>query len=287
MTTMIADSTDVTGWGDSEARLHAALAQDELCLLVQPILSLSEHGGFPMAEVLVRLREEEKLLLPPGEFLPVFEHFGMLPMLDRWVVSHAAALLAGGRAACPYQRLTVNISGQSLTDAAFPQFIADTLEGAGIAGDRMGLELDEEYMYRFPEESMRFCRAVRHAGTPILIDGFGHHSVTFLAATRLGADILKIDGRVIRKLGSSSLAQQKMRVIMALARKYDMPIIAESVEDLGILPALRQLGVGFAQGFGIARPGPLREVRDNDKSRGASAPCTTVHGTATDPVPAA
>src|SRR3954471_19069271 len=71
---------ELLGWGDPVARLHAALDGDELALYCQPIRALNGTAGaqpYPMAEVLVRMRSEEKSLLPPGEFLPVFEHYRM------------------------------------------------------------------------------------------------------------------------------------------------------------------------------------------------------------------
>ena len=84
-------SHELAGWSDPLARLREALERDELQLYCQPILSLGPKGGFTMAEVLVRLREEEAAMLPPGEFLPVFEHYGMMPELDRWIASEIAA----------------------------------------------------------------------------------------------------------------------------------------------------------------------------------------------------
>ena len=79
---------ELSGWSDPVSRLQQSLDKDELQLYCQPILSLRPPGGFVMAEVLVRLREEEALLLPPGDFLPVFEHYKMMGQLDRWVVRH-------------------------------------------------------------------------------------------------------------------------------------------------------------------------------------------------------
>src|SRR5579859_5373672 len=85
----------LAGWSDPAAHLRDALQKDELQLYCQPILTL-QSGQFEMAEVLVRLREEEKALLPPGEFLPAFEHFRMMPALDRWVARHVIDRLRKG-----------------------------------------------------------------------------------------------------------------------------------------------------------------------------------------------
>ena len=71
------------GWREPGERLREALARDELTLYCQPIAALAGEDGFPLAEALVRLREEEEAMLPPGDFLPVYEHYGLMPELDR------------------------------------------------------------------------------------------------------------------------------------------------------------------------------------------------------------
>ena len=100
----VIDQTDpgLAGWDNPIARLGQALEKDEFSLYCQPILALQGAERYPMGEVLVRMREEERAMLPPGEFLPVFEHYYMMPQLDRWVVSHVVKHLArGSRLPCP------------------------------------------------------------------------------------------------------------------------------------------------------------------------------------------
>src|SRR5438067_4960873 len=83
-------------WSDPVAHLRQAFAQDAFTLYCQPIGALGATMSYPMAEVLVRLHEEEKAMRPPGEFLPLLEHYGMMPELDRWVVRHVLRRLAAG-----------------------------------------------------------------------------------------------------------------------------------------------------------------------------------------------
>src|SRR5438552_5320458 len=99
----------LAGWANPAERLHQALEKDEFTLFCQPIAALTGAERYPMAEILVRLREEERALLPPGEFLPVFEHYRLMPQLDRWVVRTAVKRLARGSR---IPRFTVNLSGQ-------------------------------------------------------------------------------------------------------------------------------------------------------------------------------
>ena len=86
----------LSGWLDPVARMQHALDRDEFVLYCQPIAALSGEVRFPMAEILVRFRAEESSLMPPGEFLPVFEHYRMMPALDRWVVRSVVRHLAAG-----------------------------------------------------------------------------------------------------------------------------------------------------------------------------------------------
>src|SRR5437764_11690393 len=116
--------SELAGWSDPVQRLRDAVERDEFTLFCQPILQFAGDARYPMAEVLVRLREEEKALLPPGDFLPVFEHYRMMPQLDRWVVSHTVERLAAGSRIAGF---TVNLSAQTLADAEFPRFVAGEL----------------------------------------------------------------------------------------------------------------------------------------------------------------
>lgn len=117
MDTKFLESMDAHPSSVAIEQLRQALEQNEFELYFQPILAFAGSERYPMAEVLVRMREEERSLLPPGEFLPVLEHYGMMPELDRWVVTRVIECLANGS---PLPRFTINVSAQTLED---PQFV--------------------------------------------------------------------------------------------------------------------------------------------------------------------
>src|SRR5438046_10519624 len=100
---------ELARWANPAERLHQALEKDEFTLFCQPILALTGAERYPMAEILVRLREEERALLPPGEFLPVFEHYCLMPQLDRRVVRNTVRGSARG-SRCPC--FTADLFGQ-------------------------------------------------------------------------------------------------------------------------------------------------------------------------------
>ena len=129
------------GGATPSKRLRDALANNELQLYIQPIAKLGENR-FVMAEVLVRLREEEKKMLPPGDFLPVFEQCGMMPDLDRWVVSQIVQRIArhppGG-----FRHFSINVAGKTLLDPDFPEHVSRTLREFGVPAQALCFEIDE------------------------------------------------------------------------------------------------------------------------------------------------
>jgi EAL domain-containing protein (putative c-di-GMP-specific phosphodiesterase class I) len=251
-------SQELTGWSDPSARLRQALDRDELQLYCQPILSLRLPGGFVMAEVLVRLREEETLMLPPGDFLPVFEHFGMMPELDRWVTSHVARWLAGARPG-GFRSFSVNLSVQTIGDPEFPDFVAAELRNMNIPPASLTFEIEEASVLARTGSSAEFAVAVKAIGCKVAIDGFGQRSVSFAPLKALRVDYVKVDGSIVRNLLRSSVAEQKLKAIVRVGEAIGVGVIAECVEETDILARLKLLNVGYAQGFGIARPAPIAQ----------------------------
>jgi EAL domain-containing protein (putative c-di-GMP-specific phosphodiesterase class I) len=242
---------ELTGWNDLADRLERALHNNELLLYAQPIESLRERGTYPIAETLVRLREEEAAMLPPGAFLPVFEHCGMMPELDRWVIQHVIQTLAKGTRV---PRFSINISAQTLGDAGFSHALAKDLESAGVSPDALVFEIDETDLLARPDAAARFSAAVKSIGCRLLFDGFGRRSVSFEPLKTLRVDYVKVDGVIIRKLASSDVARSKLNAISRVGEVIGVGVIGECVEDENVIGLLKTAGVGFAQGFGIAAP---------------------------------
>jgi len=245
---------ELTGWPDPVNRLRQALAQDELMLFAQPIESLRERGQCRMAEALVRLREEEAALLPPGEFIPVFEHCRMMAEFDQWVLRHVALALKSGSSV---RRFSVNVSSQTLADAGFTAQASAALAQAEVDPGCVVFEIDEaDYLAR-PEAAERFAAAAKGIGCKLLLDGFGRRSVSFTALKTLGVDYLKVDGVIVRKLASSEVARSKLSAIARVGEVVGVTVIAECVEDPETVSRLIALGVSYAQGFGIRPPEPI------------------------------
>jgi EAL domain-containing protein (putative c-di-GMP-specific phosphodiesterase class I) len=238
-------------------RLERALANDELTLFCQPIRALEGGSGYPMAEVLVRMRDEEKALLPPGEFLPVFEQLGMMPQLDRWVVRHVLERLKAGSRIPSF---TINLSGQTLADASFPAFVAGELEASGVPPQLVYFELDDADLAAGLDAAAVAATALQLAGCGVIIDSFGATAHSLAHLKHLRVDLVKVDGRIVRKLLTSVAARNLLDAVLRIADAVGIGVIGACVEEQEVLVRLKALGVGYAQGFGIHEPGPLERI---------------------------
>ena len=238
-------------WSDPVSYLRRAFAQNQFTLYCQPIAALSGVVLYPMAEVLIRLREEETALLPPGDFLPALEHYGMMPELDRWVLREVLNRLATGP---EIARFSVNVSRQTVADASFPDFVAEALAARRIPAECIVFEIEETDAQTAPSAARRFCATLGSLGCGVLIDGFGRCEDP-IALLRLPClQYVKLHGSLTRKLATDEAAVAKLSTLVALALGHGIAPIAECVEDDEILARLQALKVRYAQGFGICVP---------------------------------
>ena len=215
---LLEQDAKLSGWLNPVARMQEALDRDELVLYCQPIAAFSGEDRFPMAEVLVRFRAEESSLMPPGEFLPVFEHYRMMPALDRWVVRSVVRHLATGSRIA---RFSINLSNQTIEDAAFSTSVAQALMTSGIPGPSLLFEVDEAHLLGHTQAVERFAKAAKAIGCGLMIDGFGRRAVTFAPLKKLHVGYVKVDGTIVRKLLSSLSAERKLRAILRVAEASD------------------------------------------------------------------
>jgi EAL domain-containing protein (putative c-di-GMP-specific phosphodiesterase class I) len=241
---------------DPVAFLRHALAEDAFELYCQPIAAL---GGlvmaYPMGEILIRLREEERAMLPPGEFLPVLEHYGLMPQLDRLVLRQALARLAvGSRIA----RLCLNLSAQTLADPGFPAFVAAELAATRVPGNCVLFEIEEHEAMAVPDSVARFGALAASLGAGMVLDGFGRvpdalQLLVYVPCVRA----VKLHGSFTRQLLADGKPSRILERCLRETAVRGIMAVAESVEDARALPELRALGIRYAQGFGVYRPQPL------------------------------
>src|SRR3954468_22265185 len=223
-------------WNDTPARLRKALKQNEFVLFCQPILALGGSGGFALAEVLIRLHEEEKALLPPGEFLPLFEQHDMMPLLDRWVLVRILQRLTAG---CRVPRLAMNLASQTLLDDEFPGFFAESIKRSKVPAAAVVFEIDENDLVGRPQAVRRFAERIRASGGGLAVSGFGRRVDSFEALARLRPDLVKIDGSIILKITRSSAHEGMLKAVLRTAVSLQVGVVAECVEEQDVLLRLR------------------------------------------------
>jgi EAL domain-containing protein (putative c-di-GMP-specific phosphodiesterase class I) len=240
--------------------LQSALKENRFELHAQPIVQVSsgpaEMG--PGLEVLLRMKDEKGVTIAPGEFMRAAERYRLMPHVDRWVVQTALTALGRGAVRLPMDRsLCINLSGQTLGDAGFLEFVVDCLDRTGVAPDRICFEVTENSVITNIEHARRFIGVLHGMGCRFALDDFGRGLSSFANLKNLSLDYLKIDGSFIRNLASDNVNQAMVTAMIKLARSLNFQVIAEQVEDLSALDSARRMGVDYVQGYQVGRPQPL------------------------------
>jgi EAL domain-containing protein (putative c-di-GMP-specific phosphodiesterase class I) len=251
---------ELTGWSNVSQRLISALRENEFCLYAQAIVPL-KPGAVAQSfhEILIRLQEEERNLMPPGAFLPLAEEQGLLPELDRWVVNRLLDWVSGDPAR--QQALySVNISGATLSDPGFPLFVREALRSRKLREGLLCVEIAEADAAARETETGNLVRLLKDSGCRSALSQFGRSKVSFALLKPLAVDYLKIDGNIVLAMLRDPVALAKIRAITQVARELAMSTVAELVENEETLTGLRAIGVDYAQGFAIAHPRPIEEL---------------------------
>lgn len=251
---------DILGWSDPGKRLRQALAEDDFLLFAQRIRPLKPGVAGGCCEILLRLREEEDNMLPPGGFFPVAEALNMLEDIDRWVVSHAIAWCAqqpeAGDGSC-----NINLSVDSICNPSFAGYVRSRIGAAGFAGRRICFEITESDMLAHPAAARAFMTALKPLGCRFAMDNFGSVKVSFAHLKDLPVDFLKIDGSIVQNILKNPGDLARARAISLTCQRLGVRTIAESVESPEVLAKLQEIGFDYAQGFGIARPCPVAQLQ--------------------------
>jgi diguanylate cyclase (GGDEF)-like protein/PAS domain S-box-containing protein len=240
-------------------RLQTALKEDRFELYGQAIQPVGPPGASgPGLEVLLRLRDEAGNTIAPAEFMPAAERYRLMPHIDRWVVQTAlTALGRGGVRLAPGRSLCINLSGQTLGDASFLEFVVDCLDRTGVPPERVCFEVTENSVITNIDHAKRFIGVLHGMGCHFALDDFGRGLSSFANLKSLSLDYLKIDGSFIRNLASDNVNQAMVTAMIKMARSLRFQVIAEQVEDSSALDSVKRIGVDFVQGYQVARPQPL------------------------------
>jgi EAL domain-containing protein (putative c-di-GMP-specific phosphodiesterase class I)/GGDEF domain-containing protein len=241
--------------------LKNALSDERLVLFAQPIMALSDSNPGISYEILLRLKGDDGSFVSPGAFLPVAEAYGFMRQIDQWVIrSTFRALAANPDWLEKTRKCAINLAGVSLSSSEIVDTIEAAFEETGIPKTKIAFEITETQRISSRQEAEEITRKLRSMGCSVSLDDFGTGLATFDYLKSFEFDTLKIDGAFIRNIETSQEDKQIVRSICDVARWMGLKTVAEFVENQSVVDLLKELGVDYGQGFGLARPSPLEEI---------------------------
>ena len=237
------------------------------CQRIEPL-----QGGEIHYELLVRMLDDNGALVSPAMFIPTAERYNLMPELDRWVLRMAFKQLGD---AAPWEFVEkiawgINLSGQSLNDAGFLDYLSEQVRQSVLPKKSVYFEITETAAVQNFHICERFMSAIQVEGCRFALDDFGSGLSSFAYLQRLPVDYLKIDGALVRNMQANPVDQAMVAAVAEVGRVMGLKSIAEFVEDQATLQLLQSMGVDYAQGYVVMKPTPLEQELQRLRSRCAA-----------------
>lgn len=258
------------------SRINNSLEENRFRLHYQRIVAVNEKEAGPEHyEVLLRMLDPDGSIVPPMAFIPAAERYNLMRSLDRHVVCLAFdEYRQHFRQASPAPMISINLSGDSLSDPLLLDFLKQQFAGYGIDPQVICFEVTETAAIANLEQANVLIRALKNMGCRFSLDDFGSGLSSFGYLKNLPVDFLKIDGSFVRDMAQDPTDAAMVEAINSIGHVLGLKTIAEWVEDQETLDVLRRIGVDYAQGyhFGRAEPLPLPMVTTTPAPATSAAP---------------
>jgi diguanylate cyclase (GGDEF)-like protein/PAS domain S-box-containing protein len=245
------------------SRLQRACDEGRLEIHYQPIAPIGaerDRATRPHFELMLRMRDEDGALVQPIEFIPAAERYNVMPSIDRWVVRQALGTILGQGLLGTDCTVAVNLSGTTLNDEGFLEYVIGELASADLRPGSLCFEITETAAIASLANVVYFMRELRDRGVKFALDDFGSGLSSFSYLKTLPVDYLKIDGQFVENVVRDSIDRSMVEAICQVASAMGLKTVAERVESREALEMLATLGVDYAQGYYIAAPRPLGPV---------------------------
>jgi diguanylate cyclase (GGDEF)-like protein len=254
-------------------QLREAIRDEQLVLFAQPIVELHPDRRISGFEVLLRMRQEDGSLVPPGKFMSAAQRYQLMPQIDRYVLRRALEIAVPYRGLLREMKATIsiNISGQSIGDESFVEYMLKTMRELQIAPGLVTCEITEQTAVSSLAKAAQMMSRLRQAGCGVALDDFGVGANTFAYLKGLPATRIKIDGSFVRDLLTNKRSAAMVQSLVALAKQFELETVGEYVESEELAGALAAIGVDHGQGYHFGRPADmeslLRGLRDDESRR--------------------
>ncbi len=235
-------------------KLREAIDNDSFELRYQPIVKIST-GQTTHHEVLLRLIGDNGKIIGPDAFLPAAVRFGLMAEIDTWMIENAIKALAEYRAGNPGLRFSINLSANAFEAENLTAFVDSQLKKYDVPAKSVIFEITESLAVRHLSHVEQQIAVLRELGCEVALDDFGTGYSSFSYIQQLSVDYIKIDGSFIQDLVNKRVDQKMVQLIGEIGREAGMKTIAEYVQSSESLALLGKLGIDYAQGYFIGRPG--------------------------------
>jgi diguanylate cyclase (GGDEF)-like protein/PAS domain S-box-containing protein len=245
----------------AEAGLRRAIENDEFAMVYQPVWSITEDR-FVGAEALLRWHDPVRGTVSPGEFISVAEDSGLIVPIGNWVLAQSCQTLVRWSEMGPHLStctMSVNVSPVQLKSSAFLGELEVILNASGVDPHLLCLEITESILMEDDDDFSATLLRLRSIGVQVSIDDFGTGYSSLAYLRRFPVDEVKIDQSFIKGLGRDPFSSALVSAVIMIGESLGLRIVAEGVENIIQLTALRELGVQHAQGFLFARPADLEK----------------------------
>lgn len=242
------------------ARINQALEEKLFCLFYQDVIPSNPHdrNSNKRFELLVRIKTHDGGYILPGAFLPAAERYNLSTKIDQWVIKSALGWLSADRAVLnTIESCAINISGHSLGNENFLGFCIEQLNKSKVPANKLCFEITETAAIANLSSARHFMSELKNKGCSFALDDFGSGLSSFGYLKNLPVEYIKIDGAFIRDLIVDPVDFEMVTAINRLGHVMDKKTIAEFVENDEILNMLNDIGVDYAQGYGISQPKPI------------------------------
>ena len=256
------------------ADLRRADIAAEFVLHYQPIVELLT-GAVRGVEALVRWQHPTRGLLQPSEFIHLAEETGRIVEIGRWVLAEACRQTTEWHERVPGGRglsVSVNVSTRQVRRPGLIEDVDAALAGSGLAPEDLTLEITESVLARRRDELTSILEELTNRGVRLALDDFGTGYSSLSLLQDLPVHTLKVDRSFVQSIGAEGGGRAPfVRAIVELAEALELTVVAEGIEEVGQVAALRRLGCRIGQGFYFAKPLASRALEEFLRHRGRSA----------------
>lgn len=240
-------------------KIIKAVKSDQFELYQQPIYSLTDNNHLDHCELLLRMRDGKGGIINPGVFLLAAEKYDMINVIDRWVVMNSFVWLCENRN-LSLDHININLSGISLTQPEFLSYVHDLVEAYLVPVEKVCFEITETAAVENVKKAREFITSMRNLGCRIALDDFGTGMASFSYLKNLPVDFVKIDGEFVKEIHQDKISRSMVKSINEVAHEMELQTVAEYVENKEVALVLRDMGIDFGQGYGLAVPAPINTI---------------------------